>query len=818
MSASPAVPTMPEVSWRVADLLARMTLEEKLAQLVGYWLDQGGTVVAPMQGEMASGRGRDELAEATRDGIGHYTRVYGTRPVEPAERAAWLWAEQRRLRTETRLGIPALVHEECLTGLAAWKAATFPTPLAWGASFDPDLVGEVGAAIGTSMRTLGAHQGLAPVLDVVRDPRWGRVDECIGEDPYLVGTIGTAYVQGLQGEGVHATLKHFLGYSGSAAGRNHAPVHVGPREIADIFLPPFEMALLDGGARSVMNSYGAIDGVPVGADPELLTCLLRERLGFTGVVVSDYFSVGFLQVMQGIAADRGEAAALALIAGIDVELPAGDAYLGPLAESVRSGAVAEAYVDRAVLRVLAQKEELGLLEPDAFAGEPPAEIDLNPPAHQEIALRLATESVVLLANDGVLPFGAGTPVRRIAVVGPNADRAEALQGCYSFANHVLPGFPDYPIGIPMPTLAEGLAAAFAAAGGPQPEFVLAPGCTVEGTDTSGFAAAVAAVADSEVAVVVAGDQAGLFGRGTVGEGNDTETLELPGVQRALVAALVATGTPVVLVLLTGRPYAIGWALDGEGPRPAAVLQAFFPGEAGGSAIGNILVGAANPSGRLPVSLPRSAGAQPYSYLQPTLGGPSEVTSADPTPVRPFGFGLSYPSFGYWDLDVDADVVAGGSFAAAVTVTNTGPVAGTDVVQLYGHDRQASVVRPVAQLLGYARVTLAPGESRRVLFEVPTTRLAFADRRLVRVVEPGEVEVWVGSHAGASADGPPSVEATNGAIANSGLRVAVPIAAVATPRARLRITGEVYEVTTADPRLVRVRIADPALSAAAPTAR
>jgi len=796
-------PDLPEVSARVAELAAQMTLEEKLAQLVGYWLDQGGNVVAPMQGEMASGE-PTELAEATRDGIGHYTRVYGTRPVEPAERAAWLWSEQRRLRTETRLGIPALVHEECLTGLAAWKAATFPTPLAWGASFDPELVREVGAAIGTSMRTLGAHQGLAPVLDVIRDPRWGRVDECIGEDPYLVGTVGTAYVQGLQEEGVHATLKHFLGYSASAAGRNHAPVHVGPREVADVFLPPFEMALLDGGARSVMNSYGAIDGIPVGADPELLTGVLRDQLGFTGVVVSDYFAVDFLQVMQGLAADRGEAAALALTAGIDVELPSGNAYLRPLAEKVRSGAVDVAYVDRALLRVLAQKEELGLLDPDAFAGEAPSQIDLNPAGHQEIALRLATESVVLLANDGVLPLGSSRAVRRVAVVGPNADRAEALQGCYSFANHVLAHFPDHPIGIPMPTVTEGLTAAFAATDNP-PEIVEARGCTVDGTDTSGFAAAVEAVSGSDVAVVVVGDQAGLFGRGTVGEGNDTESLELPGVQRALVETLVATGTPVVLVLLTGRPYAIGWALDGEGPRPAAVLQAFFPGEAGGLAIGDLLTGAANPSGRLPVSLPRSAGAQPYSYLQPVLGGPSEVTSADPTPVRPFGFGLSYTSFGYSDLVVDTAVDAAGSFAAAVTVTNTGAVAGTDVVQLYGRDVQASVVRPVAQLLGYVRVTLAPGESRRVHFDVPTTRFAFSDRHLVRVVEPGDVEVWVGSHAAAAGGELPSVSATNGAINNTSLRVAGPVEGSATQRKLLTITGGVHRVTTADRRLVCARV-------------
>ncbi len=239
-------------SARVEDLIAQMTPEEKVAQLGGYWIDQGDEVVAPMADELGSSTAYEE---ASRHGIGHLTRVYGTRPVDPIARAEWLWGEQRRLRGQTRLGIPAIVHEECLTGLAAWKAATYPTPLAWGASFDPEAVHEMARLIGGTMRELGIHQGLAPVLDVIRDPRWGRVDECIAEDPYVVGTIGTAYVRGLQETGVDATLKHFVGYSASRAGRNHAPVSAGPREIADVLLPPFEMAVRDGGARSVMNSY-----------------------------------------------------------------------------------------------------------------------------------------------------------------------------------------------------------------------------------------------------------------------------------------------------------------------------------------------------------------------------------------------------------------------------------------------------------------------------------------------------------------------------------------------------------------------------------
>ncbi|MFF7684248.1 glycoside hydrolase family 3 N-terminal domain-containing protein [Microbacterium sp. NPDC007973] len=754
------------VSARVRDLVADMTLDEKLAQLVGYWVDQGDEVVAPLSGEKVT---TTAYTDATVHGLGHLTRVYGTRPVDPIERAAWLWGEQRRLQTETRLGIPALVHEECLTGFAAWKAATFPTPLAWGASFDPDAVELMASTIGRSMRELGVHQGLAPVLDVVRDARWGRVDECIAEDPYVVGTIGTAFVRGLQDAGVHATLKHFVGYSASRAGRNHAPVSVGQRELQDVFLPPFEMAVRDGGVRSVMNSYTEIDGVPVASSRELLTDLLRRRWGFDGTVVSDYFAVEFLRSMHGIAADRAEAAQLALEAGIDVELPGPDAY-PHLAERVASGALPEAVVDRAVARVLAEKEDLGLL--DADFSTPPQSIDLDDAEHRALARRLAEESVVLLRNDGVLPLR--TP-GRVALIGPNADSTDALMGCYSFANHVLAHHPGVPLGFSLPTVRDALTERFG-------EVAYAPGCAVEGSDTAGFAAAVAAARDADVAIVVVGDRAGLFGRGTVGEGNDADSLELPGVQRQLVEDVVATGTPVVLVLLTGRPYALDWALDGAGA-PAAVLQAFFPGEEGAPALAALLTGDATPSGRLPVSLPRSAGSQPYSYLHPLLGGPSGVTSTDSTPVRPFGFGLSYTSFRREGLAVDgarasatAEVRAGDTFCVAARVTNTGAVRGADVVQVYAHRSAASVTRPLAQLVAYARVELEPGESADVRFTVPASRLAYSDRAMRRVVEPGDVELRLG----------PSCAEVDEAVA-------------------LRLTGATYELSVDDARVVDVEV-------------
>lgn len=741
------------VSERVAGLLGRMTLEEKLAQIVSFWEnDESADVVAPLQGQQTSG-GRVE--DVLTNGIGHLTRVYGAWPVDVHERAQWLWERQRALVSDTRLGIPALVHEECLTGLSAWGAATFPAPLSWGASFDPDLVGEMARLIGETMSALGIHQGLAPVLDVVRDARWGRVEECIAEDPYVVGTIGTAYVRGLQSAGVHATLKHFVGYSGSQAGRNFAPVHVGRRELEDIYFPPFEMAVRDGGVRSVMHAYNEIDGIPMAANEELLTGVLRDRWGFDGVVVADYFGVAFLQTLHGVATDLGDAAAQALRAGVDVELPNGDAYLVPLAEAVRDGRVDIALVDRAVARLLRQKEDLGLLDA-TFDGPAPQGVEIDSPAHREVARRLAEESVVLVSNDGTLPL---LPTAHVAVIGPNADRMPALFGCYSFVNHVISQRPGVESRVVAPTVLEALRVL-------RPTVTFEAGCDVDSADRSGFDRAVAIARIADVAVVVVGDQAGLFGRGTVGEGCDRDDLELPGVQRDLVEAILETGTPVVLVLLTGRPYALGWAID----RCAAIVQSFFPGEEGGTALARVLTGAVNPSGRLPVSLPRGAGSAPYSYLHPMLGGDSDVTSVSSVPVREFGHGLSYTTFRYSELVVADTTPSDGFLDVAVTVENTGFRSGSEVVQVYVRDVVGSTTRPVAQLVAYTRVELVAGCASRVAFRIPTARFAAADRHLERVVEPGEVEVWIGTSA------------------------------VRTVEGSTRVTGPIHAVTAADARL------------------
>lgn len=751
MIADVAVETTPEVPlWndpahsvttRVSALIKAMTLEEKIAQLYGVWVgasDEGGDV-APHQHDMEEAVDLDALLPT---GLGQLTRSFGTVPVDPALGALSLSRTQARIASRNRFGIPAVAHEECLAGFAAWGATAYPVPLSWGATFDPDLIHRMAAAIGRDMRSVGVHQGLAPVLDVVRDARWGRVEETIGEDPYLVGTIGTAYVRGLEGAGIVATLKHFVGYSASRAGRNLAPSSVGPRERADVLLPPFEMAIREGGARSVMHAYTDIDGVPAAADEDLLTGLLRDTWGFEGTVVADYFGIAFLKTLHGVAADWAGAAGAALGAGVDVELPTVKTFGAPLAEAVAAGRVPERVIDRALRRVLTQKAMLGLLDPDwdpvpaaldgADLDDPEAlrgRIDLDGPANRELARTVAEEAVVLLSNDGTLPLDRP---RRIALVGPNADEATAVLGCYSFPQHIGVHHPQTPVGIELPTLRDTLAAEF-----PEAEFTVVRGTGVDDGDTSGIPEAVRAARDADVVVAVLGDRAGLFGRGTSGEGCDAESLALPGAQQRLLDALIDTRRPVVTVLLAGRPYALGRAVE----EAAAIVQSFFPGAEGTAAIAGVLSGRTSPSGRLPVSVPRGAGAQPTTYLGARLAHASEVSNIDPTPAFGFGHGLTYTTFAWSDLvTYTGEAATDGEFSLALTVRNTGERHGTEVVQLYLHDPVASVVQPVQRLIGYTRVPLAPGEARRVRVTVPADLASFTGRDGRRLVEPGELEL------------------------------------------------------------------------------
>lgn len=724
--------TTPAVSPRVLELHARMTREEKLAQLVGYWVDQGEETVAPMSGELQASQ---RYETATSHGLGHLTRVYGTRPVDAVERARWLWREQERLRERSGHGIGAIVHEECLTGFTTYGATVYPSPLAWAATFDPELVRTMAAAIGSDMRRVGVHQGLSPVLDVVRDYRWGRVEETLGEDPYLVGVLASAYVRGLQSEGVIATLKHFAGYSASRAARNHAPVSIGPRELRDVILPPFEMAVREAEAGSVMNSYVDLDGVPAAADESLLTGVLRDEWGFEGTVVSDYWAVAFLATMHRVAEGAADAGALALRAGIDVELPDALCYGDELVEQVRRGEVDEALVDRAALRVLEQKAALGLLDAHwTPESDVDSSVELDAARNRALARRIAERSVVLLANDGTLPLRP--EVQRLALVGPCADDPLTFLGCYSYPNHVLPRYPELDLGVEVPSLSQALRAQF-----PDAHVTTLPGCDVVGDDRSRIAEAVAAAKEADVCLAVVGDRAGMFGEGTSGEGCDAPDLRLPGVQDELLSALLDTGVPVVIVVVSGRPYALGEHAD----RAAAVVQAFLPGEEGGAALASILSGETVPSGRLPVQVPRHPGGQPATYLHPPLGGDSEgISNLDPTPAFPFGHGLSYTTFDYSGLTLSAEKIAtDGSLDVTVDVRNSGERAGSEVVQLYLDDVQAQVTRPVRQLTGFARVDLAPGETARVTFTVHADRTSFTGRDLRRIVEPGRIDVHVG---------------------------------------------------------------------------
>jgi beta-xylosidase len=733
---------------RVEALLAALTIQEKVAQLYGIWVgaDAEGGDVAPHQNDMSDDIDLDALLPS---GLGQLTRPFGTAPVDPALGAWSLQRTQERIVAEGRFGIPALAHEECLAGFATWGATAYPVPLSWGATFDPGLIREMAGRIGDDMRRVGVHQGLAPVLDVVRDARWGRVEETIGEDPYLVGTVATAYIQGLESAGVVATLKHFVGYSASKAGRNLAPVSVGRRELADVLLPPFEMAIRESRVRSVMNSYTDLDGVPTAADASLLTALLRDTWGFDGTVVADYFSIAFLQALHGVAADGTDAAALALAAGIDVELPTVKTFGPAFVAAVERGEVDVALVDRALRRVLRQKLDLGLLDPEwsavpealavqpsGSAGDLRGRIDLDPPANRAIARAVAEEAIVLLRNDGVLPLPA---VRRIALIGPNADEPLATLGCYSFPAHVGVRHPDIPVGIELPTLHDALREEF-----PGVELVVEVGTSVDGGETEGIDAAVAAARSADVVVVALGDRAGLFGRGTSGEGCDAASLDLPGAQAQLLEAILAAGTPAVVTLLAGRPYFLGAAAT----EAAAIVQSFFPGEEGTRAIAGVLSGRVNPSGRLPVSIPANPGAQPSTYLAAPLGRVNEVSNIDPSSAYPFGHGLGYTTFEWSDSRVSStELDVAGQVEVSVLVTNTGERGGTEVVQLYLHDPVASIVRPVQRLVGYARLPLARGASARVGFRVPADVASFTGVDGRRIVEPGELVLGFGRSSG-----------------------------------------------------------------------
>jgi beta-glucosidase len=736
---------------RVDDLLQRMSREEKIRQLGSAWVFS-----LLRDGDLDRDQAQDLLAS----GIGQVTRIAGATTMRPEAVARVANEIQRYLREETRLGIPAIVHEEVCSGLMARDATIFPQAIGVASTWEPAYNFRLADAIRARMRATGSHQGLSPVLDVVRDPRWGRTEETYGEDPHLVAQMGVAFVRGLQGEtlrdGVVATAKHFVGYGASEGGMNWAPAHLPPRELREVYLHPFEAVVRDAGLASIMNGYHEIDGVPCGANPELLTDILRGEWGFTGTVVSDYFAVEQLASYHRLASDPSEAATMALEAGIDVELPATDGYGAPLAAAMDDGRISDDLLDTAVRRVLRQKFDLGLFE-SPYVDEAGTVVGSVDTGEADLALDIARRSIVLLANEAsVLPLDpeAGG---RVALIGPNADEARHLLGDYTFVAHIetlvdarkngslLGGMPEIPDDLVLdtdvggiPTIRDELASRFG------DRLVVARGCGVSDTSTDGFEEAVALAADADVAVLVLGDKAGLLPECTTGESRDRSSLELPGVQEQLVEAIAATGTPIVAVLVGGRP--MGSAAMHA--RCAAVLMAWLPGQTGARAIAEILVGEVSPSGKLPISYPRSVGQIPIFYAHKLSGGRShwhgDYVDSSASPLYPFGHGLSYSDVELRDPRLQAEAVpVGGSFEVVAEIANVGDRPVEEVVQVYIRDPEASVTRPVRELKSFARVALAAGAVRRVRFTLHTGQLGFYDRRMHYTVEPGTIEIHVG---------------------------------------------------------------------------
>ena len=727
-------------------ILAQMTLDEKIAQLGSCWAYEiaDDCEFSPVK-----------AGNLLKHGIGQITRTAGGSRLEPVAVAKLNNTLQKFLRDQTRLGIPAMVHEECCSGYMGLGGTAFPQMIGLSSTFQPDLAARMTAEIRKQMRGVGAHQGLAPVLDVARDPRWGRCEETFGEDPVLVSHFGMAYIRGLQDDdlksGIMATGKHFVGHSASQAGQNCAPSNINLHDLWDTYLVPFQAAIRDAHLASIMNAYPELNGEVVAASRNILTDLLRGKLGFNGLVVSDYEAIPMIFNYHHAASNPGEAAALALYAGIDIELPTRDYYNDPLRAALETGNITLELIDSAVMHILRKKIELGLFD-NPFVDEHQIPEIFDTPSQRTFAGEIARKSMVLLKNNGILPL---KQVKTLALIGPNAENGRCLLGDYSFASALeimawfSPDGPELPqkdltrmerYAVKTPTLLEALRTSLDGT-----EIHYARGCDNLDEDESGFDEAVQVAQSAEAVILVLGDLAGLTPNCTVGETRDNADLMLPGVQEKLAAAIFATEKPVVVVLVTGRPYAINTINE----KADAILEAWLPGEEGALAITDTLLGKNNPGGRLTMTFPRHAGQIPIFYNHKPSAGRSNwygnYVGLDASPLYPFGHGLSYTTFGYSDFSLSkTEVAAGEILDIKVKITNIGPVAGDEVVQLYIQDELASIPRPVQELKGYIRLNLAPADCKTVTFHLPIDQLAFYDADLDLIVESGSFMVMIGS--------------------------------------------------------------------------
>lgn len=722
---------------RVEDLLSRMTLEEKIAQM-------------------------------NMNGMGEYRQLpYGAGVVESpfisVQEIARMSAETKRYaREHTRLGIPPIQIGECLHGQLAMGATIFPQAIAQGSTWNPALVERMASAIALEASASGVDQALSPLFDLAREPRYGRTEECFGEDPYLVARMGTAFVEGMQGKAEYTrahgiapgklmcTAKHFAGYSVPAGGVNLGPASLGEREMRTLHLYPFERAVKEANVCAVMPSYNEVDGITAHSNRWLLTDVLRGEWGFSGYIFTDYGGLSQLHNFHHVAADASEAAVMGINAGVDLEAARPDAY-ARLSDLVKAGKVKEEQIDAAVRRILRAKFMAGLFDKPYPDPERLSEV-VHRPEHVALALEVAQESAVLLKNDSaLLPLDA-SKLKSLAVIGPNADQVQ--YGDYTYTR-------DNRSGV---TILQGLRDRL----GSRVQINYAKGCNITGSDRSGIAAAVEAASKSDVAVVVLGETSVILsglgwgvGLGeneprdpfVSGEGYDLTSLDPPGVQRELLQAVCATGKPVVLVMVHGRPWSIDWEKD----HVPAILEAWYPGEQGGNAIAGILLGDVNPSGRLNCSVPRSVGHLPVTYdYKPSARGINRESGtperpgrdyvfSSPAPLFAFGHGLSYTTFEYSDLKIDNNASAK-TVKVSVNVHNTGSRDGKEVVQLYVNDCVSSVTTPQKMLKGFEKIELKAGEQKTVTFDLPYDELALWNASMQRVVEPGEFVVMIGRSA------------------------------------------------------------------------
>jgi beta-glucosidase len=704
----------PDIEARINALLARMTVEEKLGQLQQL----AGT---------AEGDYNAEQEALTRKGlVGSFLNVRGATRVNAIQRAAV---------DGSRLKIPLLLGFDVIHGYRT----VFPIPLGETASWDPASAERAAAIAAAETAAVGLKWTFAPMVDIARDPRWGRIAEGAGEDPYLGMAFGRARVRGFQGpdmarpDRVMACVKHYVAYGAAEGGRDYNTTDISERVLRELYLPPFKAAIVEAGAGSVMSAFNDLNGIPTSANPFTLTRVLRQEWKFDGLVVSDYESVGQL-LDHRVAADGPEAAVEALTAGVDMEMVS-RLYTTHGAALLKDGRLSQATVDEAVRRVLRVKFRLGLFE-RPYVDPALERTALLAPAHRTAAREIAARSMVLLKNErNVLPLARS--VRSVALIGPLGDDRANMMG-----NWIGDGKAEDVV-----TLLAGLKAAL-----PSASITHTRGADIAGESTAGFDEAVAAARQADVAVLAIGESGEMSG-----EAASRSSLGLPGVQLDLVKAVQATGTPVVVVLFNGRPLSIGWMAE----HVPAILEAWFPGTEAGHAIADVLVGAVNPAGKLPVTFPRTVGQVPIYYNHKSTGRPptaenkftSKYIDLPWTPLYPYGYGLSYTTFEIRDLRVSASTIPpDGQVRVTASVTNTGGPAGDEVVQLYIQDVASTVTRPVRELKGFTRVAVAPGQTRQVEFLLTPAELGFYDREMRFIVEPGMFKVWVGNSSEGGLEG------------------------------------------------------------------